>query len=1132
MVKTWWYGLILLVTAAQAQELRTAYENRRFRASSDTIQIDTAAVVQSFFRLSDRQGKPIDTSYYHMDFETGRLVLRNDAPFLGDTLQVRFLRLPNYLTREYALYDRKKVVNGTMPLQVPGTGIRKFVPFDGLSTSGSITRGVTVGNNQNAVVNSSLDLQITGRLSDKVSLRASIQDTNIPLQEGGYSQRLDEFDQIFIELFGDNWNIRAGDLFLENRRSRFLNFNKKVQGIAVGLTLGDAEHKTTLYASAALVRGQYARSSFTGQEGNQGPYKLRGPNNELYILVISGSERVYVNGILLKRGESNDYIIDYNAGEITFTSLFPITSEMRINVEYQYSDRNYTRFVTYVGATHETKKWDIGGYVYSENDVKNQPLQQSLTSEQVQALVAAGDDPSLMVASSAYQDTYSENRVLYRKTFVGGVEVYAYSNDPDETLYNVRFTDVGAGKGDYLFLTTTAAGKVFEYVAPIDGISQGNYAPIIPLVAPVKLQMATVLGGFHPSEKTDVKFEAAVSNNDKNLFSTADDGDNKGIALKFDGRQRLYSGKWNLDAFSGYQLIQSRFRAIERLFNIEFSRDWNLTETPTGTQSLFVSGLDFSLPAKSTISYRLEKLDFSTQFSGIRHLLSAYANLEKWRIQHQSSYLKSDGTRASSTFFRQQSDIVRRFGRNWAGARSRAEDNRERLKETGLLSSVSQRFFEYGAFVGRGDSTKVFAEVGYLRRVNDSLQDGRLIRVNQSDSYYLKSRLLKTDKSDLSLFTNYRLLHFEKEGVKDVPSLTTRLLYNDRFFADLIQVSTAYETFAGTIAQQEFSYVEVEPGRGVYTWNDYNGNGLQELQEFEVAPFPDQAKYVRVFLPSQVFIRTHQNRFSQALTLNPLKWTNATGFRKVLSHFYDQASFSTERKRKAEAREFDVNPFDGSENGLLGLALTLRNSLYFNRGKQHHSLTYTWLKSEARSLLSVGAQENTNGLHQLQYVHLFQKSWLVTLTTEANTSATYSENYAGRNFRLNGKEGESKVSYLFSKNASWDVFLQFKEVSNRLGDQEKLSQTRWGTSFSFTGSKDFTANGEVALLRNGYSGNTLSPVAYTMLEGLQPGQNTTWRLLVQKTLTQYLDLNISYQGRKSEGTKAIHTGSIQLRAFF
>jgi hypothetical protein len=61
---------------------------------------------------------------------------------------------------------------------------------------------------------------------------------------------------------------------------------------------------------------------------------------------VSGSERVYVNGTLLKRGENNDYTIDYNAGEIVFTPLFTIT-EMRIAIEYQFSDRNYTCFVTH-----------------------------------------------------------------------------------------------------------------------------------------------------------------------------------------------------------------------------------------------------------------------------------------------------------------------------------------------------------------------------------------------------------------------------------------------------------------------------------------------------------------------------------------------------------------------------------------------------------------------------------------------------------------------------------------------------------------------------------------------------------------------------------------------------------------
>ncbi len=130
--------------------------------------------------------------------------------------------------------------------------IKKYVPFDGLNTSGSITRGITVGNNQNAVVNSALDLQITGKISDKVNLRASIQDSNIPLQEGGYSQKLDEFDQIFIELFSEKWNISAGDLFLENRKSKFLNFNKKVQGISANFEFGSPESKTTVFAAGRL----------------------------------------------------------------------------------------------------------------------------------------------------------------------------------------------------------------------------------------------------------------------------------------------------------------------------------------------------------------------------------------------------------------------------------------------------------------------------------------------------------------------------------------------------------------------------------------------------------------------------------------------------------------------------------------------------------------------------------------------------------------------------------------------------------------------------------------------------------------------------------------------------------------
>ena len=40
-------------------------------------------------------------------------------------------------------------------------------PFDGLSSSGSLSRGLTIGNNQNGVLNSNLDLNISGKIKRK-----------------------------------------------------------------------------------------------------------------------------------------------------------------------------------------------------------------------------------------------------------------------------------------------------------------------------------------------------------------------------------------------------------------------------------------------------------------------------------------------------------------------------------------------------------------------------------------------------------------------------------------------------------------------------------------------------------------------------------------------------------------------------------------------------------------------------------------------------------------------------------------------------------------------------------------------------------------------------------------------------
>jgi hypothetical protein len=217
---------------------------------------------------------------------------------------------------------------------------------------------------------------------------------------------------------------------------------------------------------------------------------------------------------------------------------------------------------------------------------------------------------------------------------------------------------------------------------------------------------------------------------------------------------------------------------------------------------------------------------------------------------------------------------------------------------------------------------------------------------------------------------------------------------------------------------------------------------------------------------------------------------------------------------------------------VLGLQQNFRNSLFFNRGKQYHSVTYTFLESKVQNLLSFGAQMGSNLGHQIQYNHLIAKTWLLGMSAKTATSTLNVTGLSGRNYIIYSQFVAPKLSYIFSQNASLDVFVEQQHKSNELGNEEQLKQTRMGSSFTYTGEKKVTMNGEFSFYNNAFRGDPLTPAAFQMLEGLQPGKNSTWRLLVQKNLTQYLELNLNYQGRKSENNPVVHIGSVQLRAYF
>jgi hypothetical protein len=121
---------------------------------------------------------------------------------------------------------------------------------------------------------------------------------------------------------------------------------------------------------------------------------------------------------------------------------------------------------------------------------------------------------------------------------------------------------------------------------------------------------------------------------------------------------------------------------------------------------------------------------------------------------------------------------------------------------------------------------------------------------------------------------------------------------------------------------------------------------------------------------------------------------------------------------------------------------------------------------------------------------------------------------------------------LYSKDNRFSTFYHFKKKENTILNLEQLNQQKFGIEYFYFGQKNEQISAVLNYYLNDFSGNTNSPVAYQMLEGLQAGRNFTWNLLFNKKLNSFLNLNLNYFGRKSENVRAIHSGTIQLRADF
>jgi hypothetical protein len=1026
---------------------------------------------------------------------------------------------------------------------------RGIFNFGTIKAEGSFGRQIGFGNSQDAVLNSTLNLQLSGMLGDSIEIQAAITDNNIPIQPDGNTQQLNEFDQVFLQFKKKNWQLNLGDIDIRQNQSYFLNFYKRLQGVAFQTTnrIGQSIQSKTL-VSGSIAKGKFTRNIFQGLEGNQGPYRLTGANNEFFFIVLSNTERVFLDGILLQRGEDQDYVINYNTAELTFTPKRMITKDSRIQVEFEYAERSYLNANLYLSQEFEfSKKVKLRVGVFNNGDAKNSQVNQVLDDQQKQFLTNLGDSIQNAFYSSAVLDTFAAGKVLYEKIYVGADSFYQYSTDPAVAKYSLSFVDVKQGNGNYIPDFNGANGKVYKYVAPIAGVKQGNYEPVIILVTPKQQQLVNMGLDYAIGKNTLLKAEVAMSNYDVNTFSKIDNGDDRGFAAKFqlnNAKQLAAKNKLQLLTALDYEFVQNKFKPLERLRNVEFSRDWGLAlQATAATENIIKASAGLSDNKGHTFNYQFINYHRSDNYNGFQNSIRHNVSWNGWQFNNELVATNFNALNAKGIFWRPVVDVNKEFKmlKGWRiGVRYALEQNKARDKATDTLTANAFSFDSYSVYLKSGEQNKNKYGITFFTR-SDKYQAGKdFIRGDRSYNLNLLAELLSSEKRQLYFNTTFRKLRVYDASIspqKEDETILGRVEYVMNEFKGLLTGNMLYEVGAGQEQRRDFAYLEVPAGTGQFAWLDYNNDGVQQLNEFELAAFPDQAKFIRIFTPTNDFIKANYITFNYSFNLTPRALLNRgdlKGFKKFVSKLNLLTSLQINKKSLAKG-DFEFNPFKYAINdtALITLNTTILNTLSYNRISTVWGIDISNLRNNGKSLLTYGYESRKLNDWISKFRWNINRSVSITLNGKKGINALYTPQFNNRNYELAIYSLEP--NFLFIKGTDFRVVTGYKLETKKnkpVYGGEKSTSHSFNLESKYNIVQSSAITGKFTFNNIDYAFPANTTVSYIMLDGLLPGKNYLWSLGFTKRLLNNLEFSLQYDGRKPGTARTVHVGRASITALF
>jgi hypothetical protein len=994
-----------------------------------------------------------------------------------------------------------------------------------LTKSGSITRGVTVGSNRGLKVNSALNINVSGKVGDNVEVVAALTDQSTPIQPEGTTQNLQEIDKVFIQIKSPTLAATMGDFHIQYSETQFAKYNRKLQG-----AMGEATYDNfKARVSAAVSRGKYFSLQFLGQEGNQGPYQLKGDRGQIDIIILAGTERVFIDGELMIRGETNDYIIDYAAAQITFSRRRLITSESRVTVDFQYSDEQYRRslYSAAVSGSLWGDKLQLGAIYLHEADDKNNPLDFVLSDDYRRILENAGDDQLKGVINGAAYVGPEKGRY----SFIDSNYVYA-----GESLgeYNVSFSDVSDGMGDYQY----KGNAVFEFV----GKGNGRYAPVVLLPLPKSHDVVDFTAKISPLSFLTLGSELAISNYDQNSFSDADGNDNIGIAqnwqLSIKPNKASLLGK-NIGKFSFsslYKKVDSKFNDIDRTTAIEYNRRWDLPDQASREEVVKEFRTSYEPFTGFSISAEYGDINKGDSFSSDRWQFENNLKRKKgpsYDYRYETINRNNLATNQTATWQRQKGNSEWDIWKIKPLIEYEAEIKKENWNDS-LFTGFKFNDMTGGLEIRPVSKIQISGRVSQ-REDKEYVGFGQFIDKSLANTQNVQMKLQQVKAFTASLDYTHRQKQYLNSEQSDSRTDLAELRMQLTPWKRAINANLNYQISNTATARKERIYIEVQEGEGNYRFDE-------DLNEYVYDPLGD---HILRILTTDQLMPTIELKTSSRFRLEPSRVLGKSSSNKKTDPFWKKSlrALSSETYVALEERTqtdnmqdvylLRTNTFRTPGTTIFGY-LQLRQDLHlFERSRKFSVRLRNRTRDELNNQFLEGGEERTEREKSARVTTRLSKLFSSqTEVTQKRTARFF--NYEGRQNRdIAATELKSDLSITPKNKLKLALEGRYSREEDKVYEMPTNVQSyalipRVTYAFRSKG----RLRGEIE-----WSYVDVNPkdrvIPYEMANGRSAGQSMRWDIRFDYRISQVIQATISYSGRNEpEREQVIHTGRAQVTAAF